>query len=68
MEGVFQRHDVVLPQAIVTDNGFALINAVATVFSVSYNFCQLHIHKNARARCKTHVYPTKKLEMVMAIH
>ena len=51
---------------IVTDINLALMNAIKIMFPDSHNlWCQFHIDKNAKEKCKQHVTPKNACDQVM---
>ncbi|KAJ1385460.1 MULE transposase domain [Sesbania bispinosa] len=57
VRGMIRRSDA-LPQVIVTDRDFGLMNAIQSVFPSSYNLLsQFHIANNVKAKCKQLVAP-----------
>ncbi|KAJ1375943.1 MULE transposase domain [Sesbania bispinosa] len=65
VRGMIRRSDA-LPQVIVTDRDFGLMNAIQSVFPSSYNLlCQFHIAKNVKAKCKQLVAPSTLQQPVM---
>ncbi|KAJ1393007.1 MULE transposase domain [Sesbania bispinosa] len=58
VRGMIRRSDA-LPQVIVTDRDFGLMNSIQSVFPSSYNLlCQFHIANNVKAKCKQLVAPS----------
>lgn len=58
--------DDAIPQVIVTDKDISLMNAVQSVFPSSTQlFCQSHITKNVKAKCKLLVHSKEKWDSVM---
>ncbi|KAJ1439897.1 MULE transposase domain [Sesbania bispinosa] len=58
----------VSPEVIVTDRDIALMNAVEKNFPVaSHLFCQFHIAKNVKAKCKTLVSNTLEWKPIMDV-
>ncbi|XP_014522311.1 uncharacterized protein LOC106778829 [Vigna radiata var. radiata] len=54
------------PKVIVTDRDLALMNAIANVFSESYQMlCRFHIHKNVLAKCKMLVRSKEAWDVLM---
>ncbi|KAJ1423146.1 MULE transposase domain [Sesbania bispinosa] len=65
VRGMIRRSDA-LPQVIVTDKDFGLMNAIQSVFPSSYNLlCQFHIAKNVKAKCKQLVAPSTLQQPIM---
>ncbi|KAK7393758.1 hypothetical protein VNO78_22322 [Psophocarpus tetragonolobus] len=65
LRGLILKDDDV-PQVIVTNTDFALMNAVQVVFPSSSNLlCRFHINKNVMANCNSIVHSKEQQDLMM---